>query len=179
MLGGVRYDRCERAILLTGSATDTASAPRPKSLRQRIPTPIWRFRPTLQPVAVVRTIKTQIIPRSCWRYAAHRSQSPRRPQSQPRRPRWRCLQRWRLAPMTARRSPMSWISRPRRFGRIDLSRSAAPAARQLGKQWGIRHDGFCQRDARRRAIAVHHAPPRRQLRRPAARRICAPDDHSR
>ncbi|AWM02760.1 cobalamin B12-binding domain-containing protein [Bradyrhizobium amphicarpaeae] len=47
----------------TGSATDTASASRPKSLRQRIPAPIWRFRPTLQPVAVVRTIKTQIIPK--------------------------------------------------------------------------------------------------------------------
>lgn len=46
-----------------GSATDTAPARPPKSLRQRIQTPIWRFRPTLQPVAVVRTIKTQIIPK--------------------------------------------------------------------------------------------------------------------
>lgn len=47
----------------TGSATDSASAPNPKSLRQRIPTPIWRLRSTLQPVAVVRTIKAQIIPK--------------------------------------------------------------------------------------------------------------------
>jgi len=46
-----------------GSATDTAPASRSKSLRQRIPAPIWRFRPTLQPVAVVKTIKTQIIPK--------------------------------------------------------------------------------------------------------------------
>ena len=46
-----------------GSTTDTASARHPKSLRQRLPTPIWRFRPSLQPVAVVRTIKTQIIPK--------------------------------------------------------------------------------------------------------------------
>lgn len=45
-----------------GSNTDT-SVRRPKSLRQRLPTPIWRFRPSLQPVAVVRTIKTQIIPK--------------------------------------------------------------------------------------------------------------------
>jgi methanogenic corrinoid protein MtbC1 len=45
------------------STTDNAPARHPKSLRQRLPTPIWRFRPTLQPVAVVRTIKTQIIPK--------------------------------------------------------------------------------------------------------------------
>jgi MerR family transcriptional regulator, light-induced transcriptional regulator len=46
-----------------GSANDTAPARHSKSLRQRIPTPIWRFRPTLQPVAVVKTIKTRIIPK--------------------------------------------------------------------------------------------------------------------
>jgi MerR family transcriptional regulator, light-induced transcriptional regulator len=46
-----------------GSANETAPARHSKSLRQRIPTPIWRFRPTLQPVAVVKTIKTQIIPK--------------------------------------------------------------------------------------------------------------------
>ncbi|MFX9011973.1 hypothetical protein ABTN18_19600, partial [Acinetobacter baumannii] len=46
-----------------GSANDTAPARHSKSLRQRIPTPIWRFRPTLQPVAVVKTIKSQLIPK--------------------------------------------------------------------------------------------------------------------
>ena len=46
-----------------GSATDTAPPRHSKSLRQRIPAPIWRFRPSLQPVRVVRTIKTQIIPK--------------------------------------------------------------------------------------------------------------------
>ena len=46
-----------------GSATDTAPARHPKSLRQRIPAPIWRFRPTLQPIQVVRTLKTQIVPK--------------------------------------------------------------------------------------------------------------------
>ncbi len=46
-----------------GSTTDAAPARHAKSLRQRIPTPIWRFRPTLQPVEVVKTIKTQIIPK--------------------------------------------------------------------------------------------------------------------
>jgi methanogenic corrinoid protein MtbC1 len=46
-----------------GTATDVVPARRSKSLRQRIPAPIWRFRPTLQPVHVVNTIKTQIIPK--------------------------------------------------------------------------------------------------------------------
>jgi methanogenic corrinoid protein MtbC1 len=46
-----------------GSATDTVPVRHSKSLRQRIPAPIWRFRPTLQPIQVVRSIKTQIVPR--------------------------------------------------------------------------------------------------------------------
>ena len=46
-----------------GAATDTAPARHSKSFRQRIPAPIWRFRPTLQPIQVVRTIKTQIVPK--------------------------------------------------------------------------------------------------------------------
>ena len=46
-----------------GNATDTAPARHSKSLRQRIPAPIWRFRPKLQPIEVVRTLKTQIVPR--------------------------------------------------------------------------------------------------------------------
>jgi len=46
-----------------GGANNPTPAHRPKSLRQRIPTPRWRFRPTLQPVSVVKTIKTQIIPK--------------------------------------------------------------------------------------------------------------------
>lgn len=46
-----------------GSATDTVPARHFKSLRQRIPAPIWRFRPTLPPIHVVRTIKTQIVPK--------------------------------------------------------------------------------------------------------------------
>jgi methanogenic corrinoid protein MtbC1 len=46
-----------------GSKADPAPARHTKSLRQRIPAPIWRFRPTLQPVRVVNTLKTQIIPK--------------------------------------------------------------------------------------------------------------------
>ena len=49
--------------LSAGSATEPAPAHHSKSLRQRIPAPIWRFRPTLQPVRVVATLKTQIIPK--------------------------------------------------------------------------------------------------------------------
>ena len=46
-----------------GTNTEVAAARHSKPLRHRIPTPIWRFRPTLQHVRVVRTIKTQIIPK--------------------------------------------------------------------------------------------------------------------
>jgi MerR family transcriptional regulator, light-induced transcriptional regulator len=46
-----------------GNATDTTPVRHSKSFRQRIPAPIWRFRPALQPVEVVRTIKTQIVPK--------------------------------------------------------------------------------------------------------------------
>lgn len=44
-----------------GNATDTSPARHPKTLRQRIPTPVWRFRPALQPVAVVKTIIPKIV----------------------------------------------------------------------------------------------------------------------
>jgi MerR family transcriptional regulator, light-induced transcriptional regulator len=47
----------------SAGTTDTAGMRHSKSLRQRIPAPIWRFRHALQPVGVVRTIKTQIIPK--------------------------------------------------------------------------------------------------------------------
>lgn len=49
--------------LSAGSATEPTPAHHSKSLRQRIPAPIWRFRPNLQPVRVVATLKTQIIPK--------------------------------------------------------------------------------------------------------------------
>jgi methanogenic corrinoid protein MtbC1 len=45
------------------TAADTIAVRRPKSLRQRIPAPIWQFRPTLPPVGVVKTIKNRIIPK--------------------------------------------------------------------------------------------------------------------
>jgi MerR family transcriptional regulator, light-induced transcriptional regulator len=45
------------------AAADTIAVRRTKSLKQRIPAPIWQFRPTLPRVSVVKTIKTQIIPK--------------------------------------------------------------------------------------------------------------------
>jgi len=47
----------------TGMNTDSAAAHAPRPHRSRLPRPIWRFRPTLQPIAVVRTIRTRIIPK--------------------------------------------------------------------------------------------------------------------
>lgn len=47
----------------TAGAAAEAIAPRHRKVRQRIPTPIWRFRPTLTPVSVVKNCKAQIIPK--------------------------------------------------------------------------------------------------------------------
>ena len=47
----------------TVDATEASSARHSNPLQQKVPAPIWRFRRTLQPVAVVKTIKTQIIPK--------------------------------------------------------------------------------------------------------------------
>jgi methanogenic corrinoid protein MtbC1 len=44
-----------------GATTDGVTARHSKTLRQRIPAPIWRFRPTLQPVKVVKTILPKIV----------------------------------------------------------------------------------------------------------------------
>jgi methanogenic corrinoid protein MtbC1 len=44
-----------------GTASDNVSGQMRKPIRQRLAAPIWRFSPA--PVAVVRTIKTQIIPK--------------------------------------------------------------------------------------------------------------------
>jgi methanogenic corrinoid protein MtbC1 len=46
-----------------GINSDTAASQAARPQRSRLPTPIWRFRPKLQPISVVRTIKTRIIPK--------------------------------------------------------------------------------------------------------------------
>jgi len=46
-----------------GTTIDSVTARHAKSLRPRIPAPIWRFRPALKPVNVVKTIKARIIPK--------------------------------------------------------------------------------------------------------------------
>jgi len=46
-----------------GTATDGVTAHQRNPRRQPIPAPIWRFRPALQPIGVLKTIKTQIIPK--------------------------------------------------------------------------------------------------------------------
>ena len=66
------------------SATEAAPTRHSKSLRQRIPTPIWRFRPTLQPIQVVRTIKAQIVPKIVL--ALRRAPIPKTPEIEQRRP---------------------------------------------------------------------------------------------
>jgi MerR family transcriptional regulator, light-induced transcriptional regulator len=46
-----------------GIKTDSAVAQAARSQRSRPLAPVWRFRPTLQPIGVVRTIRTRIIPK--------------------------------------------------------------------------------------------------------------------
>ena len=46
-----------------GIKADSAAARAARPPRSRVPAPLWRFRPSLQPVGVVRTIKTRIIPK--------------------------------------------------------------------------------------------------------------------
>jgi methanogenic corrinoid protein MtbC1 len=46
-----------------GTKADSAVARAARPLRSRVPAPLWRFRPSLQPVGVVRTIKARIIPK--------------------------------------------------------------------------------------------------------------------
>jgi len=53
-----------------------------KTPRRRAPAPIWRFRPTLQPISVVKTIKTQIIPKiALVLRKTLKSQDPTEPQT--------------------------------------------------------------------------------------------------
>jgi MerR family transcriptional regulator, light-induced transcriptional regulator len=47
----------------TGINTDSAVAQAARPKRSQPPEPIWRFRPTLQPISVVRTLRTRIIPK--------------------------------------------------------------------------------------------------------------------
>jgi len=47
----------------TGINTDSAAAHAARPHRSRLSRPIWRFRPALQPIGVVRTIRTRIIPK--------------------------------------------------------------------------------------------------------------------
>ena len=46
-----------------GTSTDNAAGHRPSASRAKPPAPLWRFRAGLQPVNVVRTLTTKILPR--------------------------------------------------------------------------------------------------------------------
>jgi methanogenic corrinoid protein MtbC1 len=63
MCGGVKMTDVNEQSFSAGTTADGVAARHPKPLRQHIPAPIWRFRPTLRPTRVVKTIKTQIIPK--------------------------------------------------------------------------------------------------------------------
>ena len=61
---------------------ESATARRSKSLRQRIPVPIWRIRPALHQVSVVNTLKTQIIPKIVFALRKAPAPKPSEPEQQ-------------------------------------------------------------------------------------------------
>src|ERR1700761_2078881 len=63
MFGGVKMTDVNEQSFSAGINTDNAVAHAVRQQRGRIAAPIWRFRQTLQPVSMVRTLKTRIIPR--------------------------------------------------------------------------------------------------------------------
>jgi MerR family transcriptional regulator, light-induced transcriptional regulator len=116
-----------------GSAAD--AAPKRHSLRQRIPTPIWRFRPTLQPIQVVRTIKTQIVPKIVL--ALRRAPAPKAPETE-QQPPTAVEQFAALTLGNDEGAAFAYVDALLAEGRtvesifLDL---LAPAARQLGTLW--------------------------------------------
>ena len=119
-----------------GSATDTAPARHSKSLRQRIPAPIWRFRPTLQPIQVVRTIKTQLVPKIVL--ALRRAPAPRVAETAEQQPPTAVEQFAALALGNDDGAAFAYVEELLAKGStvesifLDL---LAPAARQLGTLW--------------------------------------------
>src|ERR1044072_4507430 len=117
-----------------GSATDTAR--HSKSLRQRIPAPIWRFRPTLQPIQVVRTIKTQIVPKIVL--ALRRAPAPRVAETTEQQPPTAVEQFAALILGSNDGAALAYVDELLTRGStvesifLDL---LAPAARQLGSLW--------------------------------------------
>jgi MerR family transcriptional regulator, light-induced transcriptional regulator len=117
-----------------GSATDTAR--HSKSLRQRIPAPIWRFRPTLQPIQVVRTIKTQIVPKIVL--ALRRAPAPRVAETTEQQPPTAVEQFAALILGNNDGAALAYVDELLARGStvesifLDL---LAPAARQLGSLW--------------------------------------------
>jgi MerR family transcriptional regulator, light-induced transcriptional regulator len=118
-----------------GSATATVPARHSKSLRQRIPAPIWRFRPALQPIHVVRAIKTQIVPKIVL--ALRRSPVPKIAEANEQPP--TAIEQF--AAMTLGNddgAPSAYVDELLATGSsvesifLDL---LAPAARQLGTLW--------------------------------------------
>ena len=90
-----------------GSTTDSAPARHAKPPRSEFPAPIWRFRPTLQPVVVVKTIKTQIIPKIVLALRRRRRRKPRNSAEQAVRARSSNSRHWRSETTMAPPSLMS------------------------------------------------------------------------
>lgn len=119
-----------------GSATDAAPPRHFKSFRQRIPAPLWRFRPVLQPIQVVRTIKTRIVPKIVL--ALRRAPAPRIAETTEQQPPTAVEQFAALALGNDDYAAFAYVDELLAKGStvesifLDL---LAPAARQLGTLW--------------------------------------------
>ena len=118
------------------TANETVVALHSKSLRHRIPAPIWRFRPSLQPVSVVKTIKARIIPK--FVLALRSAPAPKPPAAAEQDAPGAVEQFAALALGNDDGAAFAYIENLLAQGTsveaifLDL---LAPAARQLGAQW--------------------------------------------
>jgi len=125
--------------------TDGAAARHRKSSRQRIPAPIWRFRPALKPVGVVKTIKTQIIPRIVL---ALRSLPAAKPADSAEQTKSGAIEHFAVLVLgnddgAALAHVESLLAQGASVESIFLD-LLAPAARQLGTQWEADTADFAQ-----------------------------------
>ncbi len=139
-----------------GINIDTAAAQAARPQRSRIPAPIWRFRPTLQPIGVVRTIRTRIIPKIVL---ALRS-TPKAAEPAKQQGPDAISQFASLVMGDKDAAAFAFVQEMMAQGSSveSVFFEFAGADRATSRRTlGIRCDRFCQCDAWRRPLAAHHA----------------------
>ena len=131
-----------------GTATDGVTAHQRNPRRQPIPAPIWRFRPALQPIGVVKTIKTQIIPKIVL--ALRKAPAPTSEPSAPHKSPSTVEQFAALALGTKDDASFAYVEESACAGPgggSDISGSAGARGAPPRQPLGIRRHRLCQCDA--------------------------------